>query len=187
MFNMKLAEVAVAVIASALLASTVHAQAGGKGGGGGQRGGKNRDAATQRASPESLLSDQLDAELNDVRAALKLAPNQAAAWQAYEDRVRDLMSDMTQAPASTPAEQNAIQQIGRRVDVVRDRLTALEDVADAAKALYGQLTAEQKTIADQRLAATVPALYSGVRGVSGRPSGAESRKQPRSNSPPKDE
>ena len=96
-------------------------------------------------------------QLSGTRAALKITPAQAPFWQAFEDKVRALMADMTRAlPA--PENQTAPQKIGRNVDTVRDRLTAMEEIAAAAKALYDQLDTKQKSIADLRLPAAVPPL-----------------------------
>jgi uncharacterized protein YdeI (YjbR/CyaY-like superfamily) len=44
------------------------------------------------------------------------------------------------------------QQLNRIVDTARNRLTALEDIAQAAQALYAKLTPEQQPAADPRLA-----------------------------------
>ena len=56
---------------------------------------------------------------------------------------------------------SALVQIESRIDIVRNRLTAMEDVSDAAKRLYAGLTAEQRAIADGLLPGTVPTLYTG--------------------------
>jgi hypothetical protein len=45
-----------------------------------------------------------------------------------------------------------LQRIDRAVDMARDRLTAIEDIALAAKSLYARLTPEQQQVADPRLA-----------------------------------
>jgi hypothetical protein len=47
---------------------------------------------------------------------------------------------------------NLMQRIDRVVDAARDRLTALEDIGQAAKALYAKLAPEQQAAADPRLA-----------------------------------
>jgi hypothetical protein len=83
-------------------------------------------------------------------------------WQTYEDKVRALMADMTRTLPDGAEHQTAPQKIDRSVDVVRDRLTAMEEISAAAKALYAQLDAQQKPIADLRLPTTVPPLYSGL-------------------------
>ena len=72
------------------------------------------------------------------------------------------MDDQTRlAPVNTDS-MTAIQQIERKVDTVRNRLTAMEDIADAAGKLYAGLNKEQKAVADQLLPGTLPALYSGL-------------------------
>jgi hypothetical protein len=113
---------------------------------------------------QAAFEDQLGA----TRAALKITPTQAAYWQVFEDKVRALMADMTRSQPAVPESQTAPQKIERSVDTVRDRLTAMEEISAAAQALYAQLDARQKSIADLRLPITVPPLYSGL-GPSVRP------------------
>jgi hypothetical protein len=105
-------------------------------------------------------NDQARLQLSNTHVALKLTPEQAPAWQAYENKVVDLLDDLSRG--IHPAEGGALKQINARVDVVRNRLTAMEDIADAATKLYGVLTEEQKSTADRMLAATLPTLYSGA-------------------------
>jgi hypothetical protein len=105
-------------------------------------------------------NDQARLQLSSARMALKLTPEQAPAWQVYENKVVDLLDDLARG-SSTP-EGNALKQINARIDVVRNRLTALEDISDAAVKLYGVLTEEQKSTADRTLAGTLPTLYSGA-------------------------
>jgi hypothetical protein len=58
---------------------------------------------------------------------------------------------------TTASTQNsALKRIDRSVDAARNRLAALEDIADAAKTLYTLLTPDQLAVADPRLAALVP-------------------------------
>jgi hypothetical protein len=45
-----------------------------------------------------------------------------------------------------------LQRVDLAVDAARNRLTALEDIAQAARALYAGLSAEQQRVADPRLA-----------------------------------
>ena len=117
----------------------------------------------------------VDAQLADTGAKLKLGPEQWLLWDRYQTRVLALMDDQMHAPAATAAAQNALQQIDRKVDTVRNRLAAMEDIADSAHLLYASLNTEQKAIADQLLPGTLPALYSGlmpVRSRAGRPQGS---------------
>jgi hypothetical protein len=55
------------------------------------------------------------------------------------------------------AQMDALKQIERSVDSARNRLAGLQDIALAARALYGSLSPEQKAIADARLAKIIPA------------------------------
>jgi hypothetical protein len=105
-------------------------------------------------------NDHARFQLSDARLALKLTPEQAPAWQVYENKVVDLLDDL--ARGINAPQGSALKQIDARIDVVRNRLTALEDIADAAAKLYGMLTDEQKSAADRMLAATLPTLYSGA-------------------------
>jgi hypothetical protein len=115
------------------------------------------------ASGSHLLAD-LQQQLDELRLQLKLRPEQERAWQAYQEQVGALMSDQLRPPKQAAGRKpgDAVHQIDRKVDVVRDRLAAMEDIADAARGLYDQLDAQQRTLADRALAATVPALYSGL-------------------------
>gem|GEM_PF-3677032 len=81
-------------------------------------------------------------------------------WQAYEDRVNALMADTNTRLVAPPENQTALQKVDQTVDIARDRLTAMEDIAVAVKALYAMLSNEQNTIADQRLIGTLPQFYS---------------------------
>lgn len=134
---------------------------GGGMGGGGMDGDPGMSGPPANAPPATLTS-QFEAQLDSVRTALKLTPAQQPLWQRYQDHVMALMSDMTRDPEPAPEGQSAPQKIDRNVNVVRDRLTAMEDIAAAASSLYDVLDAAQKKTADLRLAATVPPLYSGL-------------------------
>jgi LTXXQ motif family protein len=171
----------LAVIVAILFLSTqAHAQGvgrilngifGGNSGGskGGQSKGGNRDdqnntqdrsiAPARPANP----ADDLERQLSDLKTALKLTPVQEAAWQPYATSVWALMDDMTKASQSASGlGQTALQKVNQKVDTARNRLAALEQISDAAKKLYDSLTDDQKVIADQQLAPTVPTLYSGL-------------------------
>jgi len=154
---------AVTVFVLAVLASTQsHAQFGGgrrgEGGPGGPGGGFPQQERGD--SFQNALAQDFQTHLDHLKEALKITPEQEAAWQAYEDRLRALMADMSTRPAAPPENQTALQKIDRTVDIARDRLTAMEDIAVAAKALYAKLSSEQKTVADKRLAGTLPQFYS---------------------------
>jgi len=114
------------------------AQLGRKAKGGGEKGG--REAV-----------NMLEVTLHEFHEDLKLRPEQELAWGAYVDKIRALADDVGRERRQT-AQLALLQRIDRSVDVARDRLTAVEDIALAAKALYARLTPEQQEIADPRLA-----------------------------------
>lgn len=148
------------------LSSTACAQVGG-----GMRRGGGPAGDSDRARPDTAMrrdempmmgaNEQVQMQLNSVRSALKLTPEQAAGWQVYENRVVDLLADLRRGTVQ-PEGGGALKQIEARIDVVRNRLTALEEIAEAATKLYASLGDEQRTVADRVLAGTVPALYSGM-------------------------
>ena len=137
---------AVVALAAACLCGSAGAQSGHKG------------------PPESAASTNKQArvQLANVRSALKLTPEQSSNWQLYESKVLELLDDLGRGFAP-PAGVTAIRQIDARVDLVRHRLTAMEDIADAAAKLYSGLSDEQKGTADRLLAATLPTPYPGMR------------------------
>ncbi len=134
--------------------------------GGGMRGGRNRPdgAATndQRPSMQENLAEQVEDRLGMLEEDLHLTPGQQSAWQIYSEKVRALAADIIRERTRTQAgiQTNAMQQLDRVVDVARNRLTALEDVAAAAKTLYAGLAPQQQSIVDARLG-TITTLVGG--------------------------
>jgi len=134
---------------------------GGMGGGQAAQGpGKTRDrpaADTLSASNASVM-----VQLDQLEDDLKLTPQQRAVWNAYADKVLRVADDMTRsrfaARTSTQlTEGTAVQQLDQLAGSARNRLTAVEEIVEAGKALYATLTSEQKTIADHKLA--LPMLW----------------------------
>ena len=159
----------LAVLLMAAMAAAAEAMAQFRGGipGGGMRGsrdgqgGYNRD---QRPGGEQSPAMQEDAvsvteyRLQLLREDLKLTSAQQPLWDAYADKVSALAADIARERGRLQAtlQLKALQRIDQSVDVARNRLTALEEIASAAKALYGQLAVEQQSLADARLATTLP-------------------------------
>jgi hypothetical protein len=139
---------------------------GGIPGGGGMRGGGRDGAAdptkNQRPALQQNTPAQTEVIMHELHEDLKLTPAQQPVWQAYADKLQALVSDLArersraQAAAQSREQLNALQQLDRTLDTARNRLTALEDIAAAAKTLYESLTPEQKSIADSRLATIIP-------------------------------
>jgi hypothetical protein len=108
------------------------------------------------------LTDRHQALLAELGAELNIGPDQRVAWDDYCTAVGALVADQMRGSRAVAASDDAVRQIDRKVDVVRNRLAAMEDIQLAAERLYQALSPAQRTLADQRLAATVPALYSGL-------------------------
>jgi len=130
------------------------------GGGMGRRGGGSpRDSGGDRSETTRLsANDQIRMQLTNTRLALKLAPEQNPPWQSYEDKVIALIAEQPQS-----AGDNALKQIDRNAELLRNRLASMQDLADAAQKLYATLSDEQKAVAERMLGATVPAAYAGPR------------------------
>ncbi len=131
-----------------------------------RRGGGDRDDAKQQSrAPASATeareraADQAQMQLNNARRILRLTPAQDPLFDTYQDRVVALLDDLNRGVPPTTVADSAIKQIDRRVDLLRNRLAALEDIADAARRLYAALTPEQKESADRVLPGTLPAMY----------------------------
>jgi hypothetical protein len=140
------------------------AQFGGGNPGGGARGNRGRPdgaAREQRPPVRDNSPEQIEDRLGMLEEDLHLTANQQAAWQATEQKIVAYAADIGREQSRGlpgDATLNSIQQIDHTVDVARNRLTALEDIAPAAKTLYATLTAQQKSIVDPRLANIVSSI-----------------------------
>jgi hypothetical protein len=129
-----------------LLATEVLAQFPG-GGMGGSRSGGGRESGrgtilAPRQSNSGNAAELIEFRLGMLEEDLKMSPAQLRLWEPYAERMRAAVADLTRerTPAQSIAAPNAMQQMNRTVDQARNRLTALEDVAVAAKAFYEVLS-----------------------------------------------
>ena len=148
----------LAILSFALLAlcGQAFAQFGGtrRGGGDSSSSGRSRRDSGDLSGVTTLsANDQVRMQITHTRLALKLTPEQTPLFETYQAKVLALLDSGGATPAS---QDSAPQQIDLKVDATRHRVTALEDIAQAAKKLYEVLTEEQKKIADQMLPGTVP-------------------------------
>ncbi len=155
----------LALTTSVLLTHEVLAQfGGGKPGGGGRGRPAEADVKReQRPVPSETLQEQVEYRLNALQEELKLHPDQYQSWASFSDRVKALAADMArERPVPVYATRNALRDINALADTARNRLTAMEDVAASAKALYDTLAPDQKTTADARLITVLPNSYAGA-------------------------
>jgi hypothetical protein len=116
----------------------------------GKRGGRPEAKGAQREKV-----DLFQATAEELRVDLNLSDKQMPLWDAYLNRIEAFKHDLARQQARARAPQlsaDAPRALDRLVDVQRDRMTAMEEIADAGRALYKTLSDEQKTIADARLA-----------------------------------
>ena len=139
----------------AIAAADASAQMGGRRGG--ARGGADGAAKGQERPLPGI--DQLALIIEELREDLKLTADQQAAWDTYARNVEALASDVARerSKAREVIRMKVLQRLDHAVDVARDRLTAVEEIAAAAKKLYAGLTPEQQSKADPRLATVLAA------------------------------
>jgi hypothetical protein len=120
--------------------------------GGARRGRRGSDE--QKKAGEEPRVNQIEVTLHEFHEDLKLTEAQDAAWEQYVAKLRALASDAAREQRSSrqSVQMNVLQRIDRIIDSARNRLTALEDIAQSAKSLYAALTPEQQKMADPRLA-----------------------------------
>jgi hypothetical protein len=165
------------IIFSALILAGAAADASAQTGGRRGRGGEDRAAKAQEKPQISV--DQLALILAQLQEDLKLTADQQAAWDAYTRNVEALASDLARERGRTKEvmQMKVLQRLDHAVDLARDRLTAVEDIAAAAKRLYAGLTPEQQSVADPRLATAIAAAAdSGSASARIRPGPPEARK-----------
>jgi hypothetical protein len=147
--------VVFSVLMLVIAAADASAQVGSRRGSG--RGGVDHPAKVQE-KPENSV-DQLALILAELQEDLKLTADQQAAWDAYARNVEALASDVARERYRTKEvmQMKVLQRLDHAVDVARNRLTAVEDIAAAAKKLYAGLTSGQQSMADPRLATAIAA------------------------------
>ena len=134
----------LALIAVPLVVGNAFAQFGGR---------RRREGGDeQKKSGEEPRVNQIEVTLHEFHEDLKLTDSQEPAWESYVAKLRALASDVARESRLRPPELGLVQRIDRIVDSARNRLTALEDIAQSAKALHAGLTPEQQKMADPRLA-----------------------------------
>jgi Spy/CpxP family protein refolding chaperone len=159
----------VLALAGLMAAADATAQLGGGFPGGGMGSGRSRGGASrdqqqqlqqqQRQAPNPETgANMLEQTIEELRVDLKLQPTQVPSWETYVGKARLLAGDISREHLLTTAstQASALKLIDRSVDAARNRLAALEEIADAAKVFYALLTPEQQALADPRLAALVP-------------------------------
>ena len=114
--------------------------------------------------PPSAITynSQVRKQLEFVGKELALTPKQTVLWDNYMAKLSALISDQSDPNKSLPTLDSAPRQIQRKLDIARDRYTAVEDVSESAIKLYQSLTEDQKRTADKILPLVIPSLYASI-------------------------
>ena len=129
---------------------------------------KGDDARTVNANIPELVAIRL----SQLEEDLQITAAQMPLWKTYRSRVTEMLEDVKRGPRVSASETTAPKRFDALADMARNRLTAVEDIVDAGKALYASLTPAQKEVADRRLALPLATL-------TGNDAGSDSRMQPR--------
>lgn len=99
----------------------------------------------------------VEGHLAALKVELKITPEQDTAWQAFTTKARQQADTMiarraqmfSQTSATIPS---APERLAQRTEFAKQGLASMESMTVAVKDLYGVLTPEQKTTANQLLA-----------------------------------
>jgi len=155
---------AITIIGICIAVTDSQAQFGGfgsrsRGGDQGQGGKQNYQNNHQPPDPDSY--EQTEYRLALLEDDLHLQAAQRTPWNTFADKMSAYASDLARARArsttipATGNSFNGVQVIEQAADAARNRATALDEVAIAAKALYATLSTDQKMLADIRISAMI--------------------------------
>jgi hypothetical protein len=125
-----------------------------------QRGG----AGSAADQPVSLMG-QVQLVLDRLEDELRIGAHQQKAWDLYAARVLKFAEDLTRARFSARDMQDGglsvPQQFDRLAEIASNRLTAVEEIIDAGRAVYETLGPDQRKLADRELVIPPLRLLSG--------------------------
>lgn len=171
---------ALVVFVAGVTLGTASAQMPPSSGGGrptGAAGPGGRSIADAMRNNEARMAGANYFELVTLRIAqleedLNLAPAQLPAWNTYKERLTRMLDDQRRGARVSASETTAPKQLDGLADIARNRLTAVEDIVDAGKAMYAVLTPEQKAVADRKLVLPLATM-------TGNDAGTDVRRAPR--------
>ncbi len=138
-----------AALAASMLAATAYAHGGpGWGGGPGQGPGYGPGRGDMRGATPEQMTQHRTQRLAELKGALKLQPNQVAAWDAYEARLVANQQARVKMHESMPARGDHDAMADFRVSMMKFNAQAAEEANQARKALVATLSTEQKATFD---------------------------------------
>ena len=92
-----------------------------------------------------------EARLAHFKAELKLTPQQEPLWNAFAEKAKaEAGQGMKMMRERSPEKMAAPERMNLMVEVMKNRVAALESLSESFKRLYDGLTPEQKAIADKQ-------------------------------------
>jgi periplasmic protein CpxP/Spy len=105
-------------------------------------------AAATSSKPETV-----EQRITQLKAALKITPDQESKWNAVAQAMRENAASMEKLVASkraiAPASMTAIDDLNTYEEFTKVRLDGLKNLTSAFKSLYDSMPADQKKNADQ--------------------------------------
>lgn len=103
-----------------------------------------------RGDPATMAGKRLDT----FKSELKITPVQEPLWQAFAEKAKAEAGKGMAAmrDQQTDEKLTAPERMNRMNTLMKERLAAMEDVAESFKRLYDSLSPEQKLVADQHAA-----------------------------------
>lgn len=119
------------------------------------------------STPAAMPARNADST-EQLRLKLQLTPAQEPLWQQYMAGIEAYTQQFyRERPALPSQDEPAPQQITRLVMNQQNRLSHLEDIEQAAKALYASLDNDQKKVANQWLLPSIPTFIGPPSGGTG--------------------
>jgi hypothetical protein len=99
----------------------------------------------------------VEGHLAALKVELKITPDQDKAWQAFTAKAKTQADAMIARRAqvsekTSAAKLSAPELLAQRTERMKQGVASMETMTAAVKDLYGVLTPEQKTLADQQIA-----------------------------------
>jgi hypothetical protein len=105
------------------------------------------------AAATSSKPDTVEQRITQLKAALKITPDQESKWNAVAQAMRDNASSMEKLVATKraipPEKMTAIDDLKTYEEFTESRLDGLKHLTSAFKSLYDSMPADQKKNADQ--------------------------------------
>jgi protein CpxP len=115
------------------------------------------------AAATSNKPETVEQRITQLKAALKITPDQETKWKAVADSMRQnagMMEKLVQEKRAKAASMTAVDDLETYQDFTKARLDSLKNLTSAFKSLYDSMSADQKKNADQVFQAFGPSSKS---------------------------